>query len=68
MFAASGIVLAFILPDLIASHGATATFLAIGIVLWLVGGVVFFLLRGVAFAVEPNHAGRRRSPISIRSF
>jgi MFS family permease len=52
MFAASGIVLSFIIPGLIDAYGGGSTFLFIGIALWIVGILAFILLRPLSLAAD----------------
>ena len=49
-FAAAGVILAFFIPALIVRNGAVATFVAIGIALWVAGVVAYGLLRGTVLA------------------
>lgn len=52
VFAASGIVLSFVLPPLIDSVGGSRTFLVIGIAIWIVGIAVVAILRPFANTPE----------------
>jgi OFA family oxalate/formate antiporter-like MFS transporter len=53
-FAASGVVLAFFIPGLIARDGAVANFTYIGIALWVAGAVSYLLLRGTVLTDETD--------------
>lgn len=52
IFAASGVVLAFFIPGLIAQDGAVATFTYIGVALWIAAIIAYVLLRGTVLAGE----------------
>jgi MFS family permease len=63
-FAASGVVLAFFIPGIVARTSAASTFLFIGIALWVIGAIVAILLRGITLATD---AGPQALPVRYAS-